>query len=84
MLSIALIFKQDSIQSNVILFVLSSFSSKSTTNIQNDNKVTYEKKKYEDEIVRLRGENEFLKALLIKHGINYSKERNSFKSDETL
>lgn len=65
----------------IIFFYLSR---NSNTNIQNDNKITYEKKKYEDEIVRLRGENEFLKALLIKHGINYSKERNSFKTEETL
>lgn len=41
-----------------------------------------EQKKQDDEIARLRGENELLKAILIKHGINYVKERTSFKSNE--
>lgn len=47
-----------------------------------DNSTLLEKKKYEDEIARLRGENELLKAILIKNGINYVKERTSFKSNE--
>lgn len=47
-----------------------------------DSKTLLEKKKYEDEIARLRGENELLKAILIKNGINYVKERTSFKSNE--
>ncbi|XP_055306514.1 upstream stimulatory factor 1 isoform X2 [Sitodiplosis mosellana] len=47
-----------------------------------DSRTIVEKKKYEDEIARLRGENELLKAILIKNGINYVKERTSFKSNE--
>lgn len=47
-----------------------------------DSKTLLEKKKYDDEIARLRGENELLKAILIKNGINYVKERTSFKSNE--
>lgn len=47
-----------------------------------DSRTALEKKKYEDEIARLRGENELLKAILIKHGINYVKERTTFKSNE--
>lgn len=45
-------------------------------------KSTNDKNAYEEEIARLRGENELLKAILIKNGINYAKERNSLKSDE--
>lgn len=48
----------------------------------NDGQTTLEKKRYDDEIARLRGENELLKAILIKNGINYAKERTSFKSNE--
>lgn len=48
----------------------------------NDSQTILEKKKYDDEIARLRGENELLKAILIKNGINYAKERTSFKSNE--
>lgn len=48
----------------------------------NDNQAVLEKKKYEDEIARLRGENELLKAILIKNGINYAKERTSIKFNE--
>lgn len=47
-----------------------------------DNQTVLDKKKYEDEIARLRGENELLKAILIKNGINYVKERTSFKFNE--
>lgn len=35
-----------------------------------------------EEIARLRGENELLKAILIKNGINYAKERDLFKTEE--
>lgn len=47
-----------------------------------DSKMLLDKKRYEDEITRLRGENELLKAILVKNGINYVKERTSFKSNE--
>lgn len=47
-----------------------------------DSRTLVEKKKFDDEIARLRGENELLKAILIKHGINYVKERTSFKTNE--
>lgn len=47
-----------------------------------DSRTLVDKKKYEEEIARLRGENELLKAILIKNGINYAKERTSFKSNE--
>lgn len=63
----------------LLLFVSSSEKERGSTI---DNKAAYEKKKHEEEIARLRGENELLKAILVKHGINYMKERNSFKSEE--
>lgn len=47
-----------------------------------DSRTLLDRKKHEDEIARLRGENELLKAILVKHGINYVKERTSFKSNE--
>lgn len=47
-----------------------------------DSKIAFEKKKHEEEIARLRGENELLKAILIKNGINYTKERSTLKTDE--
>lgn len=41
-----------------------------------------DKKRVDDEIARLRGENELLKAILIKHGINYVKERHMFRPND--
>ncbi|XP_031621466.1 upstream stimulatory factor 1 isoform X2 [Contarinia nasturtii] len=57
-------------------------SSSSSSSSSVDNSTLLERKKYEDEIARLRGENELLKAILIKNGINYVKERTSIKSNE--
>lgn len=54
----------------------------SDDNETDNSQTVLEKKKYEDEIARLRGENELLKAILIKNGINYVKERTVFKSNE--
>lgn len=65
-----------------IFFYFPHFSNENTSTQPSDSKTLLEKKKYEDEIARLRGENELLKAILIKNGINYVKERTSFKSNE--
>ena len=40
-----------------------------------DSKASYDKKKSEEELCQLRADNELLRALLLKHGINYTKER---------
>lgn len=45
---------------------------------------TNDKNMEDEEIARLRGENELLKAILTKHGINYAKERSPFKSEDNL
>lgn len=66
-------------------FYVNEYIGSSTGNASettNDNQTILEKKRNEDEIARLRGENELLKAILIKNGINYAKERTSFKSNE--
>lgn len=77
-------FKFDFFNDSPFIHYCFCLSTRSIENasLSDDSRAAIERKKYEDEIARLRGENELLKAILIKHGINYVKERTTFKSNE--